>query len=265
MKGGGFGAPASYRANIRKRSHRCPNPYWDPLCSRSRRNSQGRRSFAVNFDVASVGGLDLLVWRGTPATGHAFFNATSVSQPTDRHVFQAFGHCHRRCSDGGGHVWAQSSTVKKTHPATWCKTPRRGAPAREPPNMRLVTSSATKRNQHLSLRRLTELPRPPLVCARVKHLWPIHKRRDPGARRVRVSWPDGWGVGAEALHPAPFQCRQPDCVSALAKPQFHRRYCWSPGDEGEVEKGRSGIAVAPLCFIIISGVPHVPLDTPGEC
>jgi hypothetical protein len=32
------------------------------------------------------------------------------------------------------------------------------------------------------------------------------------------------------------------------------------GDEGEVEKGRSGIAVA-----IISGVPHVPLDTPGEC
>jgi hypothetical protein len=38
-----------------------------------------------------------------------------------------------------------------------------------------------------------------------------------------------------------------------------------PGDEGEVERGRSGIAVAPLCFIMVSGVPHVPLDTPGEC
>lgn len=102
------------------------------------------------------------------------------------HVFQAFGYCRGRYSDDGGHcLGSKQHSQKDTRPHD-AKPPRRGIPVRELPNMRLVTSSATNRNQHLSLRRVTELPRPPLVCARVKDLYQSIKRRDHGAWRARV-------------------------------------------------------------------------------
>jgi hypothetical protein len=50
------------------------------------------------------------------------------------------------------------------------------------------------------------------------------KRRDPGAFGESGSyWPDGTR-GAGGTPPGTCQCRQPDKVSALAQPQFHRRY-----------------------------------------
>jgi hypothetical protein len=66
------------------------------------------------FDL-KTGGLDLLVLRGTPTTAGAFFKVISINGGC--HVFQAFGHCHRRCSDDGGHcVGSKQHGQKDTRP-----------------------------------------------------------------------------------------------------------------------------------------------------